>query len=270
MPQLYVMDADGANLRRLSDVWGEYPSWSPDGSAIAFSSYAGGTTPFGDPNYEVFVMDVDGGAPRNLTNDPDSYDGYPTWSPDGTRIAFQSTRGTPADFEPPSYDLERTSDEDIWVMDADGANARSLTNDLTREDSFPDWGPGRLIVFAREGSIVLLDPATGAAVRRDRGGREHRSSDSAAASRPGGPPRRVDRFAGALAAGHHLATPRREGSDGAAARFFVTSADTQEWEADPEVPGTEMHELRQRRRLASRSLTLRHGGRARDLDARDA
>ena len=162
IPQVYVMAADGSNLRRLSDVWGEYPSWSPDGSTIAFESYVGGTTPFGDPDYDVFVMDADGRRERNITNDPESYDGYPTWSPDGGRIAFQSTRGTPRDFKPPSYDLERTSDEDIWLMDPDGAHATNLTNDLTRQDSFPDWAPGRLVVYTREGAIVLLDPATGA------------------------------------------------------------------------------------------------------------
>jgi Tol biopolymer transport system component len=161
MPQVHVMDADGSNLRRLSDVWGEYPSWSPDGTRIAFSSYAGGTTPFGNPNYDVFVMDADGRHERNLTNDPDSYDGYPTWSPDGTRIAFQSTRGTPADYQPPSYDLERPSDEEVWIMQADGTDPVNLTNDLTRNDSFPDWAPGRLIVYTREGSIVLVDPETG-------------------------------------------------------------------------------------------------------------
>jgi hypothetical protein len=162
LPQIYVMDADGSHLERLSDVEGEYPSWSPDGSTIAFASQVGGTTPFGDPDYDILVMDADGGNVRNLTNDPDAYDMYPSFSPDGTAIAFESTAGTPPDYEPPSYDLERLSDMDVWVMDADGSNARDVTNDLEHLDSFPDWGPGPLIVYDREGAIVLLDPETGA------------------------------------------------------------------------------------------------------------
>ena len=161
-PRVYVMNADGTGVRRLSDVEGEYPAWSPDGERIAFASNVGGTTPFGDPAYDIFVMDASGRNVRNVTSSPETYDMYPTWSPDGMWIAFGSTRGTPEDFAPPQYDLERRSDSDIWVMRPDGAELRDLTADLGRLDTFPDWSPSSTIVYDREGAIVLLDPETSA------------------------------------------------------------------------------------------------------------
>jgi Tol biopolymer transport system component len=157
MPQVYVMSADGTGVERLSDVEGEYPAWSPDGTRIAFESYVGGTTPFGDPNYDVFIMDANGSNEQNLTNGPDSYDGYPSWSPDGEWIAFESTRATPEDFEPPVYDRERISDFDIWVMRADGTDPRNVTANLETLEKFPDWS-SEGIVYTREGAIVVTNP----------------------------------------------------------------------------------------------------------------
>jgi Tol biopolymer transport system component len=157
VPQVYVMKADGTEVERLSDVWGEYPAWSPSGDRIAFESYVGGTTPFGDPNYDVFVMNADGSGVTNLTDDADSNDSYPTWSPNGAWIAFDSTRATPPDFEPPDHDPERTSDSDIWMMRPDGSDLRNVTENLDTLEDFPDWSQDG-IVYVREGAIVVVSP----------------------------------------------------------------------------------------------------------------
>ena len=59
------------------------PTWSPDGTRIAFASER-------DDNWEIYLMDADGGNQTRLTNN-DAVDWMPAWSPDGTRIAFSST-----------------------------------------------------------------------------------------------------------------------------------------------------------------------------------
>jgi WD40 repeat protein len=93
-------------------------------SGIAFGSNRAG-------NFEVYVMDADGGNPTNLTNNSAS-DSAPAWSPDGSRIAFESDR----DFN-----------ADVWVMDADGGNPTNLTNAADGGAS-PAWSPdGSRIAF---------------------------------------------------------------------------------------------------------------------------
>ena len=77
-------------------------------------------------------MDADGEDEylRRLNND--AYDGNPTWSPDGQKIAFQSNRA---------------GDSDIYVMDADGSNLRSLAYTYNYE-GYPAWSPdGTQIAF---------------------------------------------------------------------------------------------------------------------------
>ena len=74
---------------------------------IAFASHR-------DGNSEIYVMNINGGNQRRLTNNPDN-DSYPSWSPDGERIAFES---------------ERNGSFDIYVMDADGKNQQNLTRAL--------------------------------------------------------------------------------------------------------------------------------------------
>ena len=83
-------------------------------------------------NWEIYVMDADGGNRENLTSHP-VHDMDPDWSPDGTKIAFISNRNG--------------GEYQIYVMDADGKNQTRLT-DGPREKRDPDWSPdGGKIAF---------------------------------------------------------------------------------------------------------------------------
>jgi Tol biopolymer transport system component len=130
-PEIYVMNVDGTNQRRLTNhtALDEHPAWSPDGTKIAFTSKR-------DGNDEIYVMNADGTNQRRLTNHR-GRDWYPAWSPDGRQIAFVS--GRDGNFP------------EIYVMNADGTGQRRLTNHR-RVDwrlEHPAWSPdGTKIAFA--------------------------------------------------------------------------------------------------------------------------
>ena len=97
------------------------------GGRIAFTSNREG-------NHEIYVMNADGSDVTRLTDTP-ANEGFPTWSPDGQRIAFQSRRG-------------------IYVMDADGSNVTHLTT----AGGTPAWSPdGRRIAFQRDNEIHVMN-----------------------------------------------------------------------------------------------------------------
>lgn len=117
-----VMEADGSNRIQLTfDGKSQYPVWSPDTSKIIYSSSAG----------DIWIMDNDGNnqKPIKVTQ---SYDSYPTVSPDGEYLAFHSDEGG--------------NGNNIWVMKMDGSERTQLTTD--GGSAYPNWSPdGKKIAF---------------------------------------------------------------------------------------------------------------------------
>jgi Tol biopolymer transport system component len=113
--EIYIMDANGTNQRRLTE--GEMPSWSPDGARLAFTVYL-------DETAEIHLINADGTNQRPLIKrawDNPGWDENPCWSPDGRRIAFSSI--LPADFAD-LFDLF----PEIHLINTDGTGIKRLTN----------------------------------------------------------------------------------------------------------------------------------------------
>ncbi len=143
---IYIMDANGSNVFPLTvnNVDDRNPAWSADGTKIAFTTDI-------DGDYEIYVMNIDGSEVRNVTNQPDADDKYPTWSPrlGSERIAFASNRD---------------GDWDIWRTALDGSDLANLTDNFPEEDTFPVWSPdNNWIAFqSNQGEpIDIEDPLAG-------------------------------------------------------------------------------------------------------------
>lgn len=169
--ELYVMDADGAGMRRLTSDGSIAlsPAWSPEGSLLLYMSYRGGdgpriyvtpsaggksflisgrpgnnTSPAYSPdgreiactlsmdgNAEIYRLDARGRGPQRLTTSR-AIDTSPAWSPTGLEIAFTS---------------DRSGSPQVYVMDREGGNVRRLQYELGYTDS-PAWSPnGDRIAF---------------------------------------------------------------------------------------------------------------------------
>ena len=100
-----------------------------------------------DGNREIYVMGPDGSNLLNLTNHP-AEDWSPVWSPDGSRIAFVSDRVK-----------DNGSIQCIFVMNADGSEARILVNDYYNDH--PDWSPDGLVITYTSGDDIFITSTDG-------------------------------------------------------------------------------------------------------------
>lgn len=144
---LYLMDADGRNLQRLTSNPGNEgePAWTPDGKRIVYTATTGATT-------QIASISVDGTDNRQLTMGP-SRNQSPTVSADGRTIAFVSTRD---------------GNQEVYTMSLDGSNQRRLTKNSVR-DSNPRFFPSGELLYVTErggkskGSRVVRGGTAGSA-----------------------------------------------------------------------------------------------------------
>jgi TolB protein len=195
--QVYSGGEDVAPLTtgETTNIAGPY---SPDGTRIAYTTY-------GLTSSDIAVINADpltgtgGSGQVNLTNTSGIDEGFPDWSPDGSKIAYSTGRdgnneiyvmnadgtnavrltNSPGDDFAPSWspdgariafvsDRDQTAGVyDLYIMNSDGSNVKQLTNDAAIDYS-PDWSPdGKTIVFRSHhdgpGDIYIInaDPLTG-------------------------------------------------------------------------------------------------------------
>ena len=144
-----MVDAEGAALRRITDAdperagswpigqYGYYADVSPDGSRVVYSTCEYTTFDHDmrlgwryNLGYEIASVSVDGSGRQRLTDNV-HFENYPTWSPDGTRIAFIAHNGYSrlADYDyhlrPDHYHV---SNSEVFTRSADGSDERVVPN----------------------------------------------------------------------------------------------------------------------------------------------
>ena len=140
---LWSVNSDGTGLVQLTNDGAiDYrPTWSPDGSQIAFVSTR-------DGNAEIYVMNADGTGQVNVSNNAAS-DNSPAWSPSGSTILFDSDR-------------DGSAGTAIYSMTPAGGSVTPLVAGYN-----PEWSPsGTRFLFLRASQIWISESAEASSVRQ--------------------------------------------------------------------------------------------------------
>ena len=150
---IYAAASDGSNLNvvagrgklqlkgqlpNLRDV-NMFPQISPDGSTVAYTHFSEGRFWFSDTKWEIRTANIDGSAEQTLGREDvkdNPSDRHPVWSPDGSRIAFSSSRNVVKD------------GPQLYTMAADGSDVRGVTSQVIMASGTASWSPdGQQLAF---------------------------------------------------------------------------------------------------------------------------
>jgi Tol biopolymer transport system component len=130
-PLLYVADLDGRNMRRLTDRASGFegsPDWSPSGDLIVFSAYSADLS-----SSTINIINSGGGNELEIVRSERAHNNRPRFSPDGSRIVFES---------------DRDGNFHVYVARVDGSDQRRVTGE-DMEETRPSWSPdGQRILFS--------------------------------------------------------------------------------------------------------------------------
>ncbi len=149
--EIWAMDKNGGGQHAVTNTGGyaEFPDYSPDGRKIAFDGFQGS-----DPFDEIYVVNAANGSGLTALTSCTGYgagcfNSYPAWSPDGRRIVFIHSDDSDVDGNP--------TNEQVWVMNANGSHKTQLTSGPASHDQTPDWSPdGRKIAYMEDGHIFTM------------------------------------------------------------------------------------------------------------------
>ena len=164
VPEIHVVNVDGSGRTPLTETpssagknaHNTAPYWSPDGSRIAYISFAGG-----DGGRRLFVMNADGSGQTQLADEATVTDGSQestlrlAWSPDGSRIAYSA----------PSYSSPGVAIRylyDLYVVDADGSSPPTLLAEGAHSGVWsPDGSRIAFLLGALNGNDLYVMDADG-------------------------------------------------------------------------------------------------------------